>query len=321
MHAFVLGSGGMMPMPRRRLTSVALRVEGALYLFDCGEGTQVPYKELHLGQRGLRVVAITHLHADHCLGLPGMLMLRAQMPDPEPLVLLGPPGLDRFVRDVRRDLALYINYEIRVIERQPSAGPGLALAWEDDLVKVWWAPVEHSTLCFGYRLEEHTRPGRFDVAAADALGVPFGPLRGKLQAGQAVVTPAGREVQPAEVIGPARRGRRIAFVTDTALAPTLPALLEGADLAFVESMFLPEHLEEALEKKHMTVEQSVRAAREASVDRLVLVHLSPRYEGADVRRMQEIASALHPRATVARDGEELSVGLPDDPAPSPSRSG
>jgi ribonuclease Z len=321
MEAFVLGSGGMMPMPRRRLTAVALRLGGWVYLFDCGEGTQVPYKEAHLGQRGLRLCAITHLHADHCLGLPGMLMLRAQMPDPEPLTLVGPPGLARFVRDVRRDLALYINYEIRIEEHAGQSGVGrrgaptggeLELAYEDEQLRLFWQPVAHSCFCLGYRLEERDRPGRFDPAAADALGIPFGPLRGQLQRGETVVTPSGATVQPGQVLGPQRRGRHLAFITDTGLAPSLPTLLRDTDLAFLEGMFLSEHLQEALEKKHLTVEQAATAAREAGVKRLMLVHLSPRYDAADVGRLQEEASRHHPAARVARDGEQLALPFPED---------
>ncbi len=311
MEAFVLGSGGMMPMPRRRLTAVALRLGGSCYLFDCGEGTQVPYKELHLGQRGLRLCAITHLHADHCLGLPGMLMLRAQMPDPEPLTLVGPPGLARFVRDVRRDLALYINYEIRIEEHEGRSG-ALELAYEDEQLRLFWQPVLHSCFCLGYRLEERDRPGRFDPAAADALGVPFGPLRGQLQRGETVVTPAGDTVRPEQVLGPPRRGRHLAFITDTGLAPALASLLRQADLAFLEGMFLSEHLQEALEKKHLTVEQAATAARDAGVKRLLLVHISPRYDAADLGRLQDEAARHHPAARVARDGETLTLPFPED---------
>jgi ribonuclease Z len=304
----------MMPMPRRRLTSAAVRLGGWVYLFDCGEGTQVPYKELHLGLRPLRVVAVSHLHADHCLGLPGLLMLRAQMPDPEPLLILGPPGLRRFLRHVREDLAIFINFEIEVREWSPPARPEDDLAYEDELLRLRWRPLLHSTLCLGYRLEEQARPGRFDPAAAAALGVPFGPLRGRLQAGEAVTLPDGRVIEPGEVLGPARRGRRVAFVTDTAPCPSLAPLLAETDVAFLEGMFLPEHREEAASKKHMSVDQAAQAARAAGVDRLVLVHISPRYEGAQVKELAAEAAQHHGRSEVARDGQSFEVPLPPDPA-------
>lgn len=310
MEAFVLGSGGMMPMPRRRLSAVAVRLGGWVYLFDCGEGTQVPYKELHLGQRGLRLCAITHLHADHCLGLPGMLMLRAQMPDPGPLTLLGPPGLSRLVRDMRRDLALYINYRIEIREWR-GQGSEQQLAYRDELLELYWQPLDHSVLCLGYRLQEHARPGRFDPQAADALGVPFGPLRGELQRGREVMTSEGRKVRPEQVLGPPRRGRRLVFATDTAPTPALSSLLQDADLAFLEGMFLAEHAEEAAAKKHLTVEQAASLAARAGVARLVLTHLSPRYEASQLAELQAEASRHHPAARIARDGELYTVPLPE----------
>ncbi len=297
-----------MPMPKRRLTSVAIRLEGWIYLFDCGEGTQVPYKELHLGQRSLRVIAITHLHADHCLGLPGMLMLRAQMPDPEPLVLLGPPGLTSFVKHLREDLAMYINYEINIHEWQNTSD---TLAYEDEHVRIFWQPVEHSVFCLGYRLEEHQRPGKFDSQKADVLGIPWGPLRGKLQRGETVITSTGTSIRPEEVIGPARRGRHAAYITDTTLAPSLESLLQGVDIAFLESMFLAEHASEAADKKHMTVEQAAQVAARAGVQRLALVHVSPRYDREDLRQMESEARRYFHGARVARDGEPFEVPLPD----------
>ena len=308
MDCFVLGSGGMMPMPRRRLTSVALRHEGEVYLFDCGEGTQVPYKELHLGQRALRLMAITHLHADHVLGLPGMLMLRAQMPDPAPLTILGPPGLETFISNVRRDLAMYINYEVKVVSWEPGRGE---VAYEDEHVRVSWRKLNHSVLCLGYRMEQHQRPGRFDPEVALELGVPRGPLWGQLQQGKEVRTPDGALVRPEQVLGPARRGLQVAFVTDTAPCPGLEALLQGADLAFVEGMFLSEHTEEGAQKKHLTVEQAAATAHRAGVREMVLVHLSPRYVDRDLKRVAQEAGRHHANAVVGMDGLTFTRRAPD----------
>jgi len=309
MECFILGSGGMMPMPRRRLASAAIRTGGAVYLFACGEGTQVPYKEQHLGQRPLRLVAITHLHADHCLGLPGMLMLRAQMPDPAPLVILGPPGLQRFIRHVQQDLAMYINYEIQVRQWQ-QGGP--ELAHEDELVRIFWRPLEHSVFCLGFRLEEHQRPGRFDPSAAEALSVPCGPLWGRLQAGQDVVIPGGGTVRPDQVLGPTRRGRHVAYITDTAPCSNISRLLHRTDLALVEGMFLSQHRQEAAEKKHLTVEQACTAAREAQAQDVRLIHFSPRYDARDLPDIDAEATQFHARARCARDGEVLEVPAPEE---------
>lgn len=298
----------MMPMPQRRLTSIAVRLEGRVYLFDCGEGTQVPYKETHLGLRTLDVIATTHLHADHVLGLPGMLMLRAQMPDPGPLTILGTAGLARFIKNVRADLAMHVNYPIEFREWRPGADP---LAFEDEQVRISWHELEHTVACVGYRIEEKERPGRFDLDAVERLGVPRGPLWGKLQRGESVETPTGEIVRPEQVLGPERRGRHVAYATDTRVTPKLQPLLRDADLAFVESMFAPGMEADAAKKRHMTVGQAAGAAREAGVRKLVLVHVSPRYEGAEVRDLAEAARTEHPNVRVGRDGKVYELELND----------
>jgi ribonuclease Z len=259
----------------------------------------------------MTLIAVTHLHADHCLGLPGMLMLRAQMPDPEPLTLIGPPGLGRFVDHVREDLALYVNYEIRISEWSPGCE---SVAYQDEHVRVLWAPLDHSVLCLGYRIEEHDRPGRFDPEAARRLGVPEGPLWGALQRGETVEAPQGARVRPDQVLGPARRGVHIAYITDTAPTNSMSSLLEEVDLAFVEAMFLSEHEAEAESKRHMTAAQAGRAAERARAAELVLVHLSPRYEAHHEAQFIEQARAHHHRARVAQDSERIEVGArtPED---------
>ena len=169
MDCVLLGSGGMMPMHYRSLTSLVVRHQGQLYLFDAGEGCQINLKKAKLGIKPLRVLAVSHLHGDHCLGLPGLLMLRAQVPDPDALTILGPPGVERFVSLLQELLNFYINYPIRFVEWHETSPE---LAYEDELVRILWGPLKHTTRCLGYRLEEHPRPGKFRPEAAQALGVP-----------------------------------------------------------------------------------------------------------------------------------------------------
>lgn len=298
----------MMPMPMRRLTSIGVRLEGQIYLFDCGEGTQVPYKESPLGMRKLDVIALTHIHADHVLGLPGMLMLRAQMEDPGPLVILGTAGIDRFIKNIRADLRMFINYPIEVREWHPNAD---SVAYEDEYARILWFPLEHTVSCIGYRIEEHQRAGRFDIEAAKKLGVPQGPLWGKLQKGESVQIPDGREIHPDDVLGQTRRGRHLAYATDTRVTPKLQPLLTDADIAFVESMFAEGMEEDAEKKRHMTVVQSTQAAREAGVKQLVLVHISPRYDRSQVRDLSKVAKNHHPNVCVGKDGQIFRINLPE----------
>jgi ribonuclease Z len=315
MECVLLGTGGMMPMPGRPLTAVAVRTGGAVYLFDCGEGTQVPYKALHVGMRALRLVAVTHLHADHCLGLPGLLMLRSQMEDPAPLTLVGPRGLERFTRNVVRDLACRITFPLRFEEIDPrqrvGKGEALPRIYEDELVRLCWLPLRHSVFCVGYRLEERQRPGRFSPEAALARGLPPGPAYGRLQAGEPAETPAGEIVRPEEVMGPPRRGRHVAFCTDTAPCQSLYRLLGGVDLAFLEGMFLPAHAEEARLKKHLPVTEAARISLRAEAQQTVLVHLSPRYDNAQGARVDEVARGINPHCRRGRDGERIEVKLPE----------
>jgi ribonuclease Z len=304
----------MMPMPDRPLTSLAVRTGGAVYLLDCGEGVQVAYKALHVGLRALRLVALTHLHADHCLGVPGLLMLRSQMEDPAPLTVVGPAGIERFIRNVIRDLSCRITFDIRFVEIGPTegleGGDSMPAAYEDDLVSLRWLPLRHSVFCVGYRLEEHTRPGEFRPEVARQLGLEPGPDYARLQRGECVTAPGGVLVRPEQVLGEARRGRHVAFCTDTSPCENLVHLLRDVDVAFLEGMFLPEHAEEARQKQHLCVSDAARIAHQAGAQQTILTHLSPRYEAGQIDTFTSLAREVAPNIRAGRDGERIEVELP-----------
>jgi ribonuclease Z len=299
----------MMPMPYRLLASMAIRLNGKIYLFDAGEGTQINWKKARVGLRGLKFIAITHLHADHCLGLPGMMMLKAQMDDPEHLVIAGPPGIREFVAQCRRTLEFQVNYPIDFIEWAADE-PGIA--YTDEQARILWEPVKHTRFCLGYRFEELDRPGKFNPAQAEALGVPKGPMWGKLQGGESITTPSGKTVHPAEVLGPQRRGRHIAYVVDTRPAPGIYSLCRNADLAFMEGMFLSEHSEHAEAKGHLMAVEAAEIAKKSEVTRAVLVHISPRYENSELGKLEEEAGTIFPRARVGRDLDVFEVKFPEE---------
>jgi ribonuclease Z len=309
MECFLLGSGGMMPMPYRFLTSLVVRVEGAMYMFDAGEGTQVALKKMALGIKGLRVIAITHLHGDHCLGLPGILMMKAQVQDPGPLVVLGPAGTQGFVASLRASLGFHLNYPIEFVEWTDSGGEE---AYADDRISIFWAPLVHTTFCLGYRLEEHPRPGKFLVERARRLRIPEGPLWGRLQRGEEVILADGTKVLPSQVLGPPRRGRSVCFAVDTRPCKALYKLCKKVDMAFLDGMFHPEHEEEAREKGHMTSSDASRVAARAGASRVILVHLSPRYKDeGEIREIQKAASERHGSVEVGRDLTQYTIPLPD----------
>jgi len=318
MKCVALGTGGMMPMPDRLTTSILVRHEGRMLLFDAGEGIQIALKRGGLGIKALDAVVVTHLHGDHVLGLPGVLMFRAQNQEPGPLTIIGPPGIGRFVRHNIDDLGYFMNYRIEFVEWSDAAG-GLAWSWNG--LRLIWEELDHSNLCLGYRLEESARPGRFDRERASELGVPMGPLFGQLQSGEAVTTPAGRNVRPEDVLGPSRRGRVVSYVTDTRPCSGARRLLSDADLAFVEGMFMAKHVEEAKEKRHMTAAEAGEVACASRVDRLVLVHVSPRYDSEDEEILEREAREYFPGAEVAETLKVYKVPLPDQASPGPEDHG
>jgi ribonuclease Z len=298
----------MMPMPYRLLSSMAVRLDGRLYLFDAGEGTQINWKKLRLGVRGLRLIAVTHLHADHCLGIPGMLMLRAQMDDPGPLTILGPPGTRDFITQCQRTLEFYTNYPIDFVEW----GEGRPqTAFQDESVRILWSPLQHTRFCLGYRLEELERPGKFDPAIARSLDVPEGPLWGKLQRGEPVPSRTGERIDPGQVLGPPRRGRHIAYVVDTRPTPGISLLCRNADLAFIEGMFLSQHSQHAEEKGHLTVSEAAGLAHGSGAHRAVLIHISPRYDTGDIPLLETEAARIFSDATVGRDLQVYPVKYPE----------
>lgn len=308
MECILLGTGGMMPMPDRYLSSMAVRLNGTIYLFDAGEGTQLAWKKCRLGLRGLRVIAVTHLHADHCLGLPGMMMLRAQMNDPGPLTILGPPGIEAFVMRNHDSLDFHLNYPVDFVEWSVSQGTS---AYEDEHVRILWHPLEHTRFCLGYRWEEKERPGKFDPGSAIALGIPPGPAWGRLQKGETVEASSGEAISPHQVLGRPRRGRHGAYVVDTRPTEGIGVLCNNADIAFIEGMFLPEHSDHAVNKGHLTVVEAAEIARQARVKRAVLIHFSPRYTENDLPGMERIAREYFDRVQVGRDLASYPIQFPE----------
>jgi ribonuclease Z len=288
---------------------MAIRLNGKIYLFDAGEGTQINWKKARVGLRGLKFVALTHLHADHCLGLPGMMMLRAQMEDPEPLVIAGPPGTREFVTQCRRTLEFQINYPVHFIEWASNES---GIAYSDDQARILWEPVKHTRFCLGYRFEELDRPGKFNPGKAEELGIPKGPLWGRLQKGESLATPSGKTVHPSDVLGPSRKGLHVAYVVDTRPAPGAYSLCRNVDLAFLEGMFLTEHSEHAEVKGHLTVSEAAEIAKESQALRAVLIHMSPRYENSELKKLEEEAGTIYQPVKAGRDLDIFELKYPEE---------
>ena len=288
-----LGTSGCIPTPERSSPALALRREGELLLFDCGEGTQRQLLRSGLGLPSRMRIFITHLHGDHIFGLPGLLHTLSLLSRREPLEIYGPPGLAAFLACVRESVGLELSFELVVRE----VGAGLVLEAPGYVVRATW--VRHATPTLDYALEEKPRPGRFHPERARELGVPESSLWKELQLGRPVRTPSGRLVRPEEVLGPPRRGLKVVYSGDTAYCETLVELARGADLLIHECTFDDSLMERAEAEYHSTPSGAASIALKAGVKQLVLTHLSARYKEEEI--LLEQARRLFPRTLVARD--------------------
>jgi ribonuclease Z len=306
-----LGTSGSMPTARRALSATLVRRGGDRLLFDCGEGTQRQLLRSDVGLAELEEIFLTHLHADHYLGLPGMLKTFALRGREIPLTIYGPPGLDELVATLRRIFGR-LTYPVSTAILEG----GGRLEREGFAIEA--IPVEHGVTAVGYLLAEDERPGRFDVDEATRLGVPDGRERGMLQRGESVTLPDGRIVTPGDVLGEVRAGRRIVLTGDTAPAASVVEAAAGADLLVHEATFLADERERARETGHSTAGEAALVAREAGVKLLALTHVSTRYFGHQV---VEEATQLFPATVVPRDFDVVTIPFPERGEPELVRSG
>jgi ribonuclease Z len=301
-----LGTSASMPTAQRAPAALLVRRGGERLLVDCAEGTQRQLQRSNVGLVDLEEIFLTHFHADHFLGLPGMLKtfaLRGR--DELPLTVYGPPGLRDLFGRLRPFLGR-LPYPLSLVE----LAPGERIERGEYALEA--VGVEHGAAALGYALVEHERPGRFDVAAADALGVPPGRERGILQAGGPLTLPDGRVVTADEVLGPARPGRKVVITGDTAPSPRVVQAAHGADLLVHEATFGSDERERARETMHATAADAAEVARLAGVGLLALTHVSTRYFGSE---LLEEARAVFPESVCPRDFDVIEVPFPERGTP------
>jgi ribonuclease Z len=308
---FFAGTAGSVPTARRGMPALLLRRGGDRLLFDCGEGTQRQLLR-SVGLPDVQAGFLTHLHADHWLGLPGMLKSFELRDREAPLTIYGPPGTGELMRAMR---IVYgrLRFPFAVVELEP----GEAVRFDGYEVAAF--NVRHRGRAFGYAIVEDARPGRFDAELATALGVAFGPDFGRLQRGETV-----NGVRPEQVIGPERPGRKVVLSGDTAPCEMIRVAAHRADVLVHEATFTEQERERALETGHSTARQAAELAREAQVRLLALTHVSTRYGGGEIR---DEARAVFERTVVPRDFDAIEVPFPEkgepqlarpEPAPAPA---
>ena len=287
----------------RNVPALALKREGRTFLLDCGEGTQRQMMRYGVGF-SLGDILITHLHSDHYLGLAGLLRTMSLQGREEPLRIWAPRGAGEALRTLRDLGGDRLAFEAPV--RELDAGEAV----EGDGYRLVAFATDHTRASIGYALIEDPRPGRFDVAAALALGVPEGPLFGRLHRGESVELGDGRRIRPADLVGPPRPGRKLIYTGDTRPSPETVEIARQADLLVHEATFSEDEARRARETGHSTAAGAARVAAEADVRRLVLTHVSARYAERPGRLIEE-ARAIFPRTELARDGWSVEVQFVD----------
>ena len=298
----LLGTAGMMPQPNRWLTALMTRYNGSSLLIDCGEGTQIAMKEAGLSPNPIDVICFTHYHADHISGLPGLLLSMGNSDRREPVTMVGPKGLQRVVNALRV-IAPELPFEI--IYRE--------LTEEEEELELFGYHirayrVNHNVLCYGYSIEI-PRKGRFDVEAAKALGLPV-QMWNPLQKGE-TMSWEGKTYTPDMVMGPQRKGLKVAYCTDSRPVERISRFAKGADLFICEGMYAePDKLKKARQYKHMTFYEAAELAREAQAQELWLTHFSPSLVGAKgyMKQVREI----FPNAHLGEDGKTVELDFQEE---------
>ncbi|HVO78019.1 MAG TPA: ribonuclease Z [Methanomassiliicoccales archaeon] len=302
MRIVFLGTAGSLPTTKRNVCAVAVQVGPSVLLFDCGEGTQRQFMLSTASYMKVRSVFISHLHGDHFLGLPALIQSMNFSGREKDLSVYGPRGTVELV-----DSLLHLGYfEPNFVITAEDIGDGDSVKCGNVVVRA--VATEHTVPSLGYVLEEDRRPGKFDPAKAKQLGVRPGPSFGRLQGGNSIVV-GGKTVTPEMVMGPKRRGRKVAISGDTRPSSNFAYAAEGADVLVHEATVASGLISDAREYGHSTAAEAARLAVEAHAKKLYLYHLSSRYENTD--ELLAEAKPIFPETYVAEDLMEVEVTVPD----------
>jgi ribonuclease Z len=299
MELLFLGTSAGVPTRSRNVTAILLNLQHptqpGLWLFDCGEGTQHQMLATPFNPGKLDRIFISHLHGDHLFGLPGLLCSRSMAGNVKPLTLYGPKGLREFTETALRLSGSWTDYPLDIVEI--TAGEIV----DDGLRRVTAYPLEHPLECYGFRIEEHDKPGALDASALKAAGVKSGPWFQDLKAGKTIVLEDGRTINGADFLAPATRGKSVAIFGDTGPCASALELAKDVDVMVHETTLDSSMEEKANSRGHSSTRQAAKLAREAGVGRLIMTHVSSRYDEKGCQRLLEECRALFPATELAHD--------------------
>ena len=298
MELLFLGTSAGVPTRTRNMTSIVLNLQqptmAEMWLFDCGEGTQHQFLRTACHPGKLNKIFITHLHGDHLFGLPGLLCSRSMQGNTLPLTLYGPKGLKEFVETALRLSGSWTDYPLTIVEVEP----GLVFDEAGFRVTAW--PLNHPVECYGYRIEQHDKPGTLDAARLIAEGVPPGPLFHRLKQGLTVELD-GRVIDGSRYLGPATPGKKLAIFGDTAPCPAALELARGVDVMVHEVTLEQAMAEKANSCGHSTSQQTAALAHDADVGTLIATHFSSRYDAEGCQRLLAECREIFPSTVLAED--------------------
>lgn len=302
-----LGTGAGVPSTSRNLSSIALKLldeRNAIWLFDCGEGTQQRVLKTTIRPRKVEKIFITHLHGDHIFGLPGFLSSRAFQGGNTPLNIYGPVGIKEFVLTSLRISQSHLRYPIFFHEITEDG-----VVFEDEQFRVSCAKLNHGIVSYGYRVEEADYPGELQADKLKEMDVPAGPLYGKLKNGETVVLPDGRTINGLDFIGKTTKGRVVTILGDTRRTKNTVVLAKNADVLVHESTFGKEDQAIASDYFHSTCIDAAKVAKEANVKQLYLTHISARYLNGNAHQLQRDARKVFPDTKLVNDYDEFEIAL------------
>lgn len=299
MKLVFFGTGGSMPTKDRGLSSIALRRRGEILLFDCGEGTQRQMTNTKISPMKIDAIFITHFHGDHFLGIPGLVQTMSLMDRERVLKIYGPPQTEKRISTLLRVPTYTLKFDIEIHNLEPGE------VIEREGYRIETARIDHSSPGIAYALVEDQRPGKFYPEKAKDLGLEPGPEYSRLQKGESIELSDGRTVDPSQVLGPPRPGRKVVYSGDTRPSEEILELSKNADVLIHDGTFASDLEEEAQDGGHSTVQDAAKIAKRARVKQLILTHASPRY--TDVSNLEHEAQEIFPSSIFARDLMEYEV--------------